>query len=106
MAGARLLRRAPARQASPSLTTFGQLARRGPASEADVMRNSEADNRRHAERTGRVVLCVECGSSSWLRWKGRGAYRCEDSETNEPPEIAFYCPSCAEHEFGHSRRAS
>ena len=89
MAGARLLRRAPARQASPSLTTFGPLARRGLRRKLDVMRNSEADNRRHAEGTGRVVLCVECGSSSWLRWKGRGAYRCEDTETGEPPDIAF-----------------
>ena len=41
--------------------------------------------------------CVECGAI-WLpadedRWE---AYVSDD----EPPEFAFYCPRCAEREFG------
>ena len=68
------------------------------------MKHPEANNRGHTERTARVVLCIECGCSSGLCWTGWGAYRCEDSEIDAPPELAFYCPSCAENEFGHSRR--
>jgi hypothetical protein len=62
------------------------------------------DTPRQREHTARVVRCVECGCSSGLRWRGWGAYRYEDAETTDPPVIVFYCPSCAENEFGHSRR--
>jgi hypothetical protein len=48
------------------------------------------------ESVTRIPPCVECGAV-WLsadgdRWK---AYLADD----EPPELAFYCPSCAEREF-------
>jgi hypothetical protein len=44
-----------------------------------------------------VPNCQECGAV-WLcadheRWR---AYRTDD----EPPELVFYCPQCAEREFG------
>ena len=43
-----------------------------------------------------TLLCVECGSS-WddplERWR---LLRTDD----EPAETAFYCPECAEREFG------
>ena len=29
-------------------------------------------------------------------WK---AYRIDDAELDEPPQLAFYCPSCARREF-------
>jgi hypothetical protein len=50
-----------------------------------------------AERVALIPQCAECGSV-WLpvdaaRWE---AYLTDD----EPPEIVFYCPSCAEREFG------
>ena len=51
-----------------------------------------------------VATCVECGSLSGLRWAGWRAYRVDDPETNEPPALALYCPTCATQEFGHSRR--
>ncbi len=51
------------------------------------------------ERT-RVVACVECGCLSGLRWAGWCAYRVDDPELDEPPALAFYCPACAEREFG------
>ena len=48
--------------------------------------------------------CVECGRLSgpyWIRWR---AYRVDDPELEEAPEIAFYCASCADREFGPPRR--
>jgi hypothetical protein len=50
-----------------------------------------------AEGTGLLPGCAECGAL-WLpaddeRW---AAYLTDD----EPPEVAFYCPDCAEREFG------
>jgi hypothetical protein len=31
---------------------------------------------------------------------GWRAYRIDDPELREPPQLAFYCPSCARREFG------
>ena len=49
---------------------------------------------RSAEAT--LMVCVEC-QRLWEvaeeRWR---MYRTDD----EPPELAFYCPVCAEYEFG------
>jgi hypothetical protein len=50
-----------------------------------------------------VVKCRECGSSSGLYWRGWRAYRTDDPERDEPPTLTFYCPSCAEREFGRRR---
>ena len=47
-----------------------------------------------------VVACRECGCLSGLRWAGWRAYRVDDPELDEPPALAFYCPTCAEREFG------
>src|SRR6266516_108065 len=49
-----------------------------------------------AEQVALIPQCVECGVV-WLpadstRWE---AYLTDD----EPPELAFYCPDCAEREF-------
>jgi predicted RNA-binding Zn-ribbon protein involved in translation (DUF1610 family) len=51
-----------------------------------------------------VVTCTECGSLSGLRWAGWRAYRIDDPELAEPPALAFYCPACAEREFGAQPR--
>ena len=47
-----------------------------------------------------LVRCQECGCLSSLRWWGWRAYRTDDPELSEPPSLAFYCPACAEREFG------
>jgi hypothetical protein len=47
-----------------------------------------------------LVRCQECGCLSSLRWWGWRAYRTDDPELTEPPTLAFYCPACAEREFG------
>jgi predicted RNA-binding Zn-ribbon protein involved in translation (DUF1610 family) len=50
-----------------------------------------------------VVACVECrriGDPEWCGWR---AYRFDDPELDEPPALAFYCPACAEAEFGRRR---
>jgi hypothetical protein len=49
------------------------------------------------ERVALIVHCAEC-DALWLpadeeRWS---AYLTDD----EPPEVIFYCPTCAEREFG------
>jgi hypothetical protein len=60
---------------------------------------------RHEEQLVNTVECRECGISSgafWIRWR---AYRTDDPELNEPPALAFYCPACADREFGPPRRS-
>jgi len=55
-------------------------------------------------RTLNTVDCRECGISSgafWIRWR---AYRIDDHEYGELPALAFYCPACADREFGSRRR--
>ena len=55
---------------------------------------------------GPDLRCVECRTHSGLLALGWVAVRCEDFELNEPPELAFYCPDCAQVEFGiEARRA-
>jgi hypothetical protein len=34
------------------------------------------------------------------RAEGWCGYRVDEPYTDEPPELAFYCPACAEREFG------
>jgi hypothetical protein len=50
-----------------------------------------------------VVACVECRRISDPEWSGWRAYRVDDPELDEPPALAFYCPACAEAEFGRGR---
>jgi hypothetical protein len=62
-------------------------------------------NSRQDQQTVNTVDCRECGISSgafWIRWR---AYRTDDPELNEAPALAFYCPACADREFGPPRRA-
>jgi len=51
-------------------------------------------NERRSRSTVRAI-CVECGAKSDARWRGWGAYRVEDPEYDDQPELAFYCPACA-----------
>jgi hypothetical protein len=53
---------------------------------------------RRPTRTARAV-CVECGRESDPRWRGWRAYRIDEPETDDPPELGFYCPECASEEF-------
>ena len=48
--------------------------------------------------------CVECRRISgpyWIHWH---AVRVDEQDTHDEPEIALYCPACAEREFGPLRR--
>ncbi len=54
--------------------------------------------------TAERVSCIECGSVSDPRWAGWRACRTEDPEGIEPPEISFFCPECANREFGRQTR--
>jgi hypothetical protein len=63
-----------------------------------------ASSRDHQHNRATTVHCIECKSSSGLYWQGWGAYRTDDPDTDEPPALAFYCPTCAQREFGAVRR--
>ena len=47
-----------------------------------------------------VLTCAECGRRSGLRATGWRGYRVDDPEYDEEPAIGFFCPACAEREFG------
>ncbi len=57
-----------------------------------------AQSRDHQAKA-RTINCIECGCSSGLYWHGWRAYRTDDPEVDEPPALAFYCPTCAAREF-------
>ena len=59
---------------------------------------------RDRRRRAYSIHCIECKSSSGLYWSGWKAFRTEDPELDEPPALAFYCPSCASREFGGRAR--
>jgi len=48
----------------------------------------------------RFVECVECCCRPDAGWVGWRAYRVDDPELDEPQTLGFYCPACAEAEFG------
>lgn len=54
---------------------------------------------RGIQREAYAVACAECGCLSGLRWAGWRAYRTDDPEIDEPPALAFFCPTCAATEF-------
>ena len=48
-----------------------------------------------------MLYCVECGCCSGELGKGWVAFRCDDPEDDEGPEVAIWCPVCAAAEFGY-----
>jgi hypothetical protein len=46
------------------------------------------------------LRCVECGTFSGGDARKWRAYRIEEVELGELPELALYCPACAAEEFG------
>jgi hypothetical protein len=60
------------------------------------------------ERQTRVhqLRCVQCGCASGLYATGSRCYRTDDPEQREEPELGFFCPACAEREFGPLQRRS
>jgi hypothetical protein len=47
------------------------------------------------------LCCDECGTLSKTHAWGWRGYRMDDPEEDEFPALAFYCPICAEREFGN-----
>jgi hypothetical protein len=45
------------------------------------------------------LRCAECGYVSGLYAIGWRGYRTDDPEVQEPPTVAFFCPTCAAREF-------
>jgi hypothetical protein len=50
-----------------------------------------------AEGVALIAECAECGR---LRLPGDGERWFAYLTDGEPPELAFFCPECAEREFG------
>ena len=48
-----------------------------------------------------VLCCVECGCCSGELGRGWVAFRCDDPDDGDGPEIAIWCPICAAEEFGY-----
>ncbi len=61
----------------------------------------------HEQNEGRFrvapLRCVECGTLSSRHARRWRSYRTDDPTEDEPPALAFYCPACAEREFGSLR---
>jgi hypothetical protein len=49
---------------------------------------------------GDPIECVECGHQAELYAQGWRAYRMDEPFADELPALAFFCPNCAEREFG------
>jgi predicted RNA-binding Zn-ribbon protein involved in translation (DUF1610 family) len=48
----------------------------------------------------KALRCEECGALAWRTargWQGHVAY---DPREDEAPYTVFYCPACAQREFG------
>jgi hypothetical protein len=51
------------------------------------------------EQQAKGLVCAECGKQADAKGAAWKAFL-----TDEPDEIALYCPDCAEREFGESFR--
>jgi hypothetical protein len=52
------------------------------------------------------MRCQECGVDADERAEGWRAYHGHEPDEGEEPFVVFYCPVCAEREFGPSRSES
>jgi hypothetical protein len=84
-----LISRKDSCQVSPATSSSEARMNDGPHHELRVRRSF-----------GNLVQCAECGCVSGLQWPGWRAYRMDDPARAETPELAFFCPECAEREFG------
>jgi hypothetical protein len=58
------------------------------------------ERRRATDQDVHVLACVECPRVSSVSARGWKAFRSDDPEVDEQPRLSFYCPACAEREFG------
>jgi hypothetical protein len=66
-----------------------------PKAHSERVAGSEPRETEIAGRLTDAVICARCGSSSGLDWRGWLAYRVEERGGATPPELGFYCPTCA-----------
>lgn len=50
------------------------------------------------------MICAECGIEADVAAHGWRGYRLDDE--GEEPEVGFFCPACAEREFGEKSDAA
>jgi hypothetical protein len=62
------------------------------------------ERRRPLGATVNHATCTVCRRVSDHFWRGWLAYRVDDPDSDDGPELGFYCPDCAEREFGRTRR--
>ena len=46
----------------------------------------------------RLLACAKCGTTATDNAEGWAAFRTDLDD--DPPALAFYCPTCAQREFG------
>ncbi len=52
-------------------------------------------------QTMNQLVCVECLAAADVEAHAWRAYICRDpDETDDEPQVVFYCPDCAGREFG------
>src|SRR5688500_4879569 len=69
--------------------------------------NSHLPTRRDGQYPA-LMRCTECEAVPTDAACGGIGLRADDPEEADPPQLAFYCPTCAEREFGErfaNRRA-
>ena len=54
-----------------------------------------------AEGLRQCCIALQCGCCSGELGKGWAAFRCDDPDEGQGPEIAIWCPVCAAAEFGY-----
>jgi hypothetical protein len=66
-----------------------------------MMGERDTEHRKDPGRRAAAPLrCTECGARSDVDALGWRGYRMEDPEEGDAPALAFYCPFCAQREFG------
>jgi hypothetical protein len=65
-------------------------------------RGAEGSGSRRHDGSPEPLECAECGAFSDEQASGWRAYRMSDLDQRRAATVAFYCPSCAEREFGRS----
>jgi hypothetical protein len=52
-----------------------------------------------------LLTCAECGATAPEKAAGWRAFRADQANEDEEPEVVLLCPKCAEREFGRTGKS-